>query len=65
MIINHLIKDNYFCVHHQNVHRLMIEIYKIFNNMTNVYNDFFVRSSHDFSLRSQQDLVISTINSVF
>ena len=36
-----LIKDNSICLHHQNIHRLMIEIYKIFNNMTDVYNDLF------------------------
>ena len=52
-------------IHHQNIHRLMIEIYEIFNNMTNVYyKDHFVRSSHDFSLWSQQDLVIPSVNSV-
>ena len=32
-----LIKDNSFCVHQQNIHRLMIEIHKIFNNMIDVY----------------------------
>ena len=31
--------------------------------MADVYNDFFV-SSHDFSLRSQQDLVIPSVNCV-
>ena len=31
--------------------------------MTDVY-DFFVRSSYDFSLQSQQDLLISSLNSV-
>ena len=35
-----LIKDNSFCVHHQHIQRLMIEIYGKLNNMTNVYNDF-------------------------
>ena len=36
-----LIKDNSFCLHCQNIHRLMIEIYQIFNKLTDVYNDFF------------------------
>ena len=36
-----LIQDNAFCIHHQNTDRLMIEIYKIFNDMTDGYNDFF------------------------
>ena len=42
----------------------MTEIYKTFNNMTNVYNNLFVRSSYDFSLQSQQDLVFPSVNSV-
>ena len=32
--------------------------------MTDVYNDFFIRSSHDFSLWSQQNFVIPLINSI-
>ena len=36
----------------------MIEIYKIFDNMTDVCDNFFIRSSQEFSLRSQQNLVI-------
>ena len=45
-----LIKDNSFCVYHQNIHRLMIELYIIFNNMT--------------SFRSQKDLGIPSLNKV-
>ena len=41
----------------------MIEIYKIVNNMSDIYSDFFVKSSHDFSLPSQQDIVIPLVNS--
>ena len=41
----------------------MIEIHKIFNNMIDVYNDFF-DSSHDLNLESQQDLVIPSVNNV-
>ena len=41
-----LVKDSSFCIYHQNIHRLMIEIFKVLNNMTdNVYNDLFVRSN--------------------
>ena len=43
----------------------MIEICKVLNNMTdNVYNDLFVRSSHDDSLQYQPDLIVPSINSV-
>ena len=37
-----LVKDRSFCIHHQNIHSLLIEIFKVLNNMTdNVYSDFF------------------------
>ena len=46
-----IIKDNSFCTHHQDIHRLMIQIHKmLILHMTHVYNDFVLRSSHDFSL---------------
>ena len=45
-----LIKDNSFCVYHQNIHRLMIELHIIFNNMT--------------GLRSQKNLGIPSLNTV-
>ena len=60
-----LIQDNAFCIHHQNTDRLMIEIYKIFNDMADGYTDFFlVRSSHNFILWSQKDLIIPSVNRV-
>ena len=41
----------------------MIQIFKVLNNMTgNIYNDLFVRSSHDVSLRYQPDLIVPSIN---
>ena len=58
-----LIKYNSLCILHQNICRLMIEIYKSFNK-ADVYNDFSVRSSQYFSLRNKQDLVIPLVNSV-
>ena len=61
-----LIKDRSFCIHHQNIQRLMVEIYKILNNFTNnVHNDLFIRKSHDISLRSQSDLIVPSVNSVY
>ena len=58
-----LIKYNSLCILHQNIRRLMIEIYKSFNK-ADVYNGFSVRSSQYFNLRYQQDLVIPLVNSV-
>ena len=60
-----LINDKSFCIHHQNIHKLMIEIYKVFNNITdNIYSNIFIRTSQNFNLRSQLDLLIPSIKSV-
>ena len=46
-----LMKERSFCIHYQNIHMLMIQIFKVLNNMIdNVYNDLFDRNSHDVNL---------------
>ena len=60
-----LINDKSFSIHHQNIDKLMIEIYKVFNNITdNIYSNIFIRTSHNFNLRSQPDLLIPSVKSV-
>ena len=60
-----LINYKSFCIHHQNIHKLMIEIYKVFNNITdNIYSNIFIRTSHNFNLESQPDLLIPSVKSV-
>ena len=50
-----LINHKSFCIHHQ-VHKLMIEIYKVFNNITdNIYSNIFIRTSRNFNLGSLTD----------
>ena len=40
----------------------MIEIYKVFNNITdNIYSNIFIRTSHNFNLRSQPNLLIPSV----
>ena len=59
-----LINDKSFSIHHQNIHKLMIEIYKVFYNITdNTYSNIFIRTSHNFNLRSQPDTLIPAVNS--
>ena len=60
-----LINDGSFCIHHQNIQSLMIEIFKILNGMTsNVCNEIFFSRDHEINLRSHQDLKVPSINSV-
>ena len=43
----------------------MIEIYKLFNNITdNIYSNIFIRTSYNFNLMSQPDLLIPSVKSV-
>ena len=43
----------------------MIEIYKVFNNITdNIYSNDFIRTSHNFNLRLQPYLLILSVKSV-
>ena len=60
-----LIKDKSLCIHYQNIHRLMIEIYKIFNEEgVNVFSELFIKSNHNINLRSGQDLIVPSVQSV-
>ena len=59
-----LINDKSFSIHHQNIHKLMIEIYKKLNDIDNTYSDIFVRTSHSVNLRSKPDLLIPSVKSV-
>ena len=58
-----LVKDRSFCFHHQNINCLMIEVFKVFNNTIDVYNDLFVRSSYEISLQNQPDLIVPSVKS--
>ena len=50
-----LTNDKSFCIHHQNIHKLMIEIYETLNDIDNTYSNIFVRISHNVNLRSKLD----------
>ena len=54
-----LAMDTSFCIHHQNIQRLLIEIYKTLHDISeNSLKDFFVKRESTISLRSKPELVI-------
>ena len=60
-----LIKDNSFTIHHQNIQSLATEIYKALNDLpAGNLKEFFIRTSHNYNLRSGSDLTIPNINTV-
>ena len=57
--------DKFFCIHHQNIQRLLIEIYKaLHDNSENRLKELFVKRENTISLRSKPELVLPSVNSV-
>ena len=53
-----------FCIHHQNIQRLLIEIKKaLYDICGNSLKEFFVRRESTVSLLSEPELVIPSVNS--
>ena len=53
-----------FCFHHQNIQRLLIEIYKALPDISgNGLKELFVKRESTMSLRSKPELVIPSVNS--
>ena len=63
---NLLVKDKSFMIHHQNFQSLAIKIYEAIHNLPggNLSN-FFIRNNHNYSLRSESELLLPNINTAF
>ena len=59
-----LTMDKYFCIHHQNIQKLLIEIYKAIHISGNSLKELFVKRESTISLRSKPELVIPSVNTV-
>ena len=60
-----LAMDKSFCIHHQNIQRLLIEIYKALHDISgNSLKELFVKRESTISLRSKPEPVIPSVNSV-
>ena len=56
--------DKSFCIHHQNIKTLLIEIYKAFHdNSRNSLKELFVKRKSTINLRSKPELMILLVNS--
>ena len=57
--------DKSFCIHHQNIQRNLIKIYKALHDISgNSLKELFVRRESTISLRSKPELEIPSVNSV-
>ena len=59
-------KDGSFTIHHRNLQKLAIEVYKFKNSLgPDIMNDIFIKKSHNYDLRN--DIIFETkkVNSVY
>ena len=60
-----LAMDKSFCIHHQNIQRLLIEIYKALHDISgNSLKELLVKRERTISLRSKPGLLIPSVNSI-
>jgi len=61
-----LTKDGSFCIHHRNIQKLAIEMYKIKNNMSPpLMKDIFIQKENTYNLRNKQPWEIRPVKSVY
>ena len=59
-------KDNSFAVHHYNIQRLCIKLYKVFSGQSQtIFSDLLERKNINYNLRSQPDFVIPQVKTVY
>ena len=50
-------QDKSFTIHHYNIQTLCIELYKVYNNLSQtVFSELFTKKENSYNLRSQFDL---------
>ena len=60
-----LAMDKSFCIHHQNIQRLLIEICKALHDISgNSLKEFIVKRESTINLWSKAELVIPSVNSI-
>ena len=63
---NLLITDKSFTIHHQKIQLLAIKIYKTIHKLLGGnLGEFFVRNNHNYNLRSESQLLLPNLNTVF
>ena len=63
---NLLIDDKSLMIHNQNIQSLVIKIYKAIHNLPGGnLREFFVRNNHNYNLRSESELLLPNVNTVF
>ena len=59
-----LAMDKCFCIYHQNIQRILIEIYNALHDSGNSLKELFIRRISTKNMRSEPELVIPLVNSV-
>ena len=60
-----LTKDGSFTVHHYNIQTLVLELYKVYNNISQtIFWELFTRNNNGYYLRLESDFVIPQISTL-
>ena len=59
-----LAMDKCFCIYHQNIQRILIEIYNALHDSGNSLKELFIRRTSTKNMWSEPELVIPLVNSV-
>ena len=60
-----LAMDKYFCIHHQNIRRFLLEIYKaLCDTSGNSLRELFVKRESNISLRFKPERLVPSVNSI-
>ena len=58
--------DNSFTIHHYNIQTLCIELYKVYNNLSQtVFSELFTKNEISYNLRLHSDFVIPKVKRVY
>ena len=59
-------QDKSFTIHHYNIQTLCIELYKVYNNLSQtVFSELFTKKENSYNLRSQFDFTVPKVKTVY
>ena len=65
LIFEQLLENNSFTIHHRNIQKLSIEVYKVINNESPSIKHIFPLTSNPYNLRNKNPFLSTNVQSVY